>query len=91
MRNGKLTTSFNFITSGCPKAPEMEAPSCGKSKCCPPAKEEKNGGSKSNQNTPNTIRKRPYSFVLNTGELGEENGEVRTKLTTSVSTSNCQA
>ena len=76
---------------GCPKAPEMEAPSCGKSKCCPPAKEEKNGGSKSNQNTPTTIRKRPNSFVLNTGELGEENGEGRTKLTSSVSTSNCQA
>jgi len=72
---------------GCPKAPEMEAPSCQKSKCCVPAKEDSKsgggsngllgtaGGSKSTQNTPTNSRKRPSSFVLNTGDLGEENGE----------------
>jgi len=84
---------------GCPKAPEMEAPSCQKSKCCVPAKEDSKsgggsngllgtaGGSKSTQNTPTNSRKRPSSFVLNTGDLGEENGEVQIQLTSSFSTS----
>ena len=83
---------------GCPKAPEMEAPSCQKSKCCVPVKEEgKNGmsgllgigggSSKSNQNTPTNSRKRPSSFVLNTGDLGGDNGEVQIQLTSGFSTS----
>ena len=89
---------FSFL--GCPKAPEMEAPSCQKSKCCVPAKDEnKNGGgshgllgmgggsSKSSQNTPTNSRKRPSSFVLNTGDLGGENGEVQIQLTSSFATS----
>ena len=78
----------------------MQAPSCQKSKCCVPAKEEnKNGGgsvallgmaggsSKSAQNTPTNSRKRPSSFVLNTGDLGGENGEVQIQLTSSFPTS----
>jgi zinc transporter 1 len=87
---------------GCPKAPEMEEPSCQKSKCCVPTKDEnKNGGgsngllgmtvaggsSKSAQNTPINSRKRPSSFVLNTEDVGGENGEVQIQLTSSFATS----
>lgn len=90
------------MSLGCPKAPEMEEPSCQKSKCCVPTKDEnKNGGgsngllgmavaggsSKSAQNTPINSRKRPSSFVLNTEDLGGENGEVQIQLTSSFATS----
>jgi len=69
---------------GCPKAPEMEAPSCQKAKCCVPTKDEKNGAgilgmnrgsSKSSQNTPTNSRKRPSSFVINAQDVEGENGE----------------
>ena len=86
---------FALYCTGCPRAPEMQAPSCQKSKCCVPTKDDKNGGgsaggllgmavgsSKSTQNTPTNSRKRPNSFVLSTGDL-EENGEVQIQLTSS--------
>lgn len=76
---------------GCPKAPEMEAPSCQKAKCCVPVKEGLLGmavtSSKSATNTPTNSRKRPSSFALNIGDLGEDIGEVQIQLTSSFSTS----
>jgi len=81
---------------GCPKAPEMEAPSCQKAKCCVPTKDEKNGAgilgmnrgsSKSSQNTPTNSRKRPSSFVINAQDVEGENGEVQVRLTDSCSSS----
>ena len=89
-----------FVFSGCPKAPEMEAPLCQKAKCCVPTKEENKSGvgsngilgigrgsSKSAQNTPTNSRRRPSSFVLNAEDIGGDNGEVQVRLTDSFSSS----
>ena len=81
---------------GCPKAPEMEAPSCQKAKCCVPTKDDKSavgimgmnrGSSKSSHNTPTNSRKRPSSFVINTEDVEGDNGEVQVRLTDSCASS----
>ena len=74
---------------GCPRVPEKQAPSCQKSKCCVPEKEENENcsfgipgmvgeASTSIANTPTNAQKHPSIFVISTGHLGGENGEVQT-------------
>jgi len=97
---GKKTNGLNKDNEddcvlGCPKAPEMEVPSCQKAKCCVPNKEENKtgagifglnrGSSKSANNTPTNSRKRPSSIVMN--DKNVEDGEVQVRLTDSYSSS----